>query len=92
VTLGEETLNTGMFTQLDTNQVFLVTESLSRFCLVGESLPSGRAAKSLRLAVFGPPSAADCGPDYTVRMYIVEDHASAMQVPIVFYIFLVIAF
>lgn len=78
VTLGEETINTTMFTQLDNGQVYLVTDSLMRFCVIGESQPSGRAVKQLRLAVFGPQSSQAL--DYNVRVYTVEDTAAALQV------------
>ncbi|KAK6630182.1 hypothetical protein RUM43_004968 [Polyplax serrata] len=77
VTLGEETINTTMFTQLDNGQVYLVTDSLMRFCVIGESQPSGRAVKQLRLAVFGPQSSQAL--DYNVRVYTVEDTAAALQ-------------
>lgn len=78
VTLGEETINTTMFTQLDNGQVYLVTDSLMRFCLVGESQPTGRAVKQLRLAVFGPQLSQAL--DYNVRVYTVEDTSAALQV------------
>ena len=78
VTLGEETINTSMFTQLDNGQVYLVTDTLMRFCLVGESLPTGRAVKQLRLAVFGPQVSQAL--DYNVRIYTVEDTTAALQV------------
>lgn len=66
-----------MFTQLDNGQVYLVTDSLMRFCLIGESQPTGRAVKQLRLAVFGPQVSQAL--DYNVRVYTVEDTSSALQ-------------
>lgn len=83
MTLGEETINTPVFTQLDTNQVFLVSDQLTRFVLVGEASPNtlSRPVKMLRLAVFAPPpSLSPQPPDYSVRVYAVEDTIAAMEV------------
>lgn len=83
VTLGEETINTPVFTQLDSNQVYLVTEQLTRFVLVGEAtnLMSARPVKLLRLACFAPPPTLNPQPiDYSVRVYALEDNAAALEV------------
>lgn len=53
VTLGQETINTSVFCQLDKDYAYLVTECLSRFVVVGRST-GGNAVKRLRLAVFAP--------------------------------------
>uniref|UniRef100_A0A1B6BY64 Netrin receptor UNC5 n=1 Tax=Clastoptera arizonana TaxID=38151 RepID=A0A1B6BY64_9HEMI len=82
VTLGEETINTPVFTQLDANHVYLVTEQLTRFVLVGEasSSLSARPVKLLRLAVFAPPPSLNLQPiDYSVRVYALEDTAAALE-------------
>ena len=84
VTLGQETINTPIYAQLDINTCHLITDSLSAFALVGESAssmlgpsssPSGEslnAVKCLRLAAF-----AQEGPlqptDLTVRVYCLPD-------------------
>ncbi|KAJ4438767.1 hypothetical protein ANN_14718, partial [Periplaneta americana] len=81
VTLGEETINTPVFTQLDHGQVYLVTDLLTRFVLVGESAGnSTKAVKALRLAVFAPsPILHPQSLDYNVRVYTLEDNMSALE-------------
>ncbi|XP_075233698.1 unc-5 [Lycorma delicatula] len=82
VTLGEETINTPVFTQLDLNQVFLVSDQLTRFVLVGEPASNSlsRPVKMLRLAVFSPPpSLSPQPPDYSIRVYAVEDTVAAIE-------------
>lgn len=82
VTLGEETINTPVFTQLDHGQVYLVTDQLTRFVLVGESAGnSNKAVKTLRLAVFAPsPILHPQSLDYNVRVYTLEDNMAALEV------------
>lgn len=88
VTLGEETINTPVFTQLDANQAFLVCESLARYVLIGEpsslgglSLLGAAPAKTLRLAVFAPSLGASPPPlDYSVRVYALEDTVASLEV------------
>jgi leucine-rich repeat transmembrane protein FLRT len=82
VTLGEETINTPIFTQLDHGQVYLVTDQLTRFVLVGESAGScNKAVKILRLAVFAPsPILHPQSLDYNVRVYTLEDNMAALEV------------
>uniref|UniRef100_A0A0K8TDJ2 Netrin receptor UNC5 n=1 Tax=Lygus hesperus TaxID=30085 RepID=A0A0K8TDJ2_LYGHE len=84
VTLGEETINTPVFTQLDQSQVFLVSDQLTRFVLVGEAanpmLPVARPVKMLRLAVFAPsPSHSSQPLDYSIRVYTLEDTVAALE-------------
>lgn len=83
VTLGEETINTPVFTQLDHNEVFLVTETLTRFVLVGEAATPliTKPVKHLRLALFGvPPTQSSNLLEYSVRAYVVEDTKPALEV------------
>nr|CAD7258202.1 unnamed protein product [Timema shepardi] len=81
VVLGEETINTPMFTQLDHNQVYLITDQLMRFVIVGESDKNlNKAVKILCLAVFAP--APEFHPqmlDYNVRVYTLEDTVAALE-------------
>ncbi|KAL1138574.1 hypothetical protein AAG570_008637 [Ranatra chinensis] len=84
VTLGEETINTPVFTQLDPSQVFLVSDQLTRFVLVGEAanpvLPLPRPVKLLRLAVFAPTPMINTQPlDYSIRVYTLEDTMAALE-------------
>ncbi|XP_041976434.1 netrin receptor UNC5C-like isoform X2 [Aricia agestis] len=71
VSLGQETINTPVFTQLDSDKIFLVTDTLSTFVLVGESF-NGKAVKTLQLAVYSSPLTQTCS-EFNVRLYIFED-------------------
>ncbi|CAG7716800.1 unnamed protein product, partial [Allacma fusca] len=81
-TVGEETNQTPVFIQLDSNQVFLVSDSLEKFAFIGESEAGKKAVKTLRLAAFAPaqvnnPSAA--GLEYSIRIYILDDTIAALE-------------
>jgi netrin receptor unc-5 len=78
VTLGEETINTPVFTQLDAHQCHLVVDQLGHYALIGESASNGTATKALRLAVFAP--SANQSPDYTLRCYILDDTIAVLDV------------
>lgn len=78
VTLGQETINTGVFCQLDGDYAFLITETLARFVIVGQST-NGNAIKRLKLAVFGPKLCFQTSVDYSVRVYVLEDTDSSME-------------
>ncbi|CAH2248388.1 netrin receptor UNC5B-like [Pararge aegeria] len=72
VNLGQETINTPVFTQLDTDKIFLVTDMLSTFVLAGESF-NGKAVKTLQLAVYAPASLNESCTEYSMRLYVFED-------------------
>ncbi|XP_029652297.2 netrin receptor UNC5C [Octopus sinensis] len=77
VTLGQETINTPIYTQLDPNHCHIMTEQLHRYTLIGESVPGGRAIKILRLVAFAP--AMPPSMDYSIRVYVVEDTQDALE-------------
>ncbi|XP_026328375.1 netrin receptor UNC5C-like isoform X2 [Hyposmocoma kahamanoa] len=72
VSLGQETINTPVFTQLDNDKIFLVTDMLSTFVLVGESF-NGKAVKALQLAVYAPAMPNENLSEYSIRLYVFED-------------------
>ena len=78
MTLGQETIITPVYCQLDMNHCHVMTDTLARYTLLGESIPSGKPTKILRLAAFAPmmPSSID----YSIRVYIVEDTQDALSV------------
>ncbi|KAK9753177.1 UPA domain [Popillia japonica] len=78
VTLGQETINTQVFCQLDKDVAYLITDSLSRFVLVGQSI-NGYAIKKLKLAVFAPKLCFQSSVDYSVTVYVLEDTESSME-------------
>lgn len=78
VTLGQETINTTVFCQLDKDYAYLVTECLSRFVIVGRSI-NGNAIKRLKLAVFAPKLCFQSSVDYSIRVYVLEDTDSSME-------------
>lgn len=77
VTLGQETLNTPAYVQLDVNNAHIMTDVLSSFALCGESFGNQTAGKSLQLAAFAQEG-GHRGPDLTVRVYVLPDNAAAL--------------
>lgn len=78
VTLGQETINTQVYAQLDPNQCHVMTEHMQWYTLIGEAVPGGRPVKILRLAAFAsntPPSV-----EFSIRVYVVEDTHDALEV------------
>ena len=78
VTLGQENINTQVYTQLDATHCHIMTEYLQRYTLIGEPALLGRAVKILRLAAFAP--ALPPSMDYNIRVYVVEDTPDALEV------------
>ena len=62
-------------THLEFSSCFLLTDFLSRFCLVGQSQPGLSAARSLSLVVIGRRSAEDA----VVEVHALPDTAAALQ-------------
>ena len=80
-TLGQETLNTPLYTQLDLNHCHVMSELLTRYVLIGHPSMAGKAVKILRLACFAP--AVPSSMDYNLRVYFVEDTPDALEVCII---------
>ncbi|XP_006617942.1 netrin receptor UNC5C-like isoform X3 [Apis dorsata] len=74
LTLGNETINTPLFTQLDHAEAFIVTEQLRGYVLAGQSCENVIATKRLRVALFASQAGQCC-----VRVYAVEDTKAAMK-------------
>ncbi|XP_053392555.1 netrin receptor UNC5C-like isoform X2 [Mercenaria mercenaria] len=77
VTLGQETINTQIYTQIDATHCHLMTEFLQRYALIGEPVAQGRAVKILRLAAFAPSLPPSM--DFSIRVYVVEDTPDALE-------------
>lgn len=76
VTLGEETINTPAYVQMDEKYAYVMTEFLGRFVLVGESMVSNiGAVKRLKLFLFGP--SVQPSSDCNIRVYVIEDFPSS---------------
>ncbi|KAG8177513.1 hypothetical protein JTE90_026859 [Oedothorax gibbosus] len=76
VTVGQETIVTPLFCQVDPHRCHLMTEQLGRFAIVGESAPGQKAAKAIALAAFAP--AFHSSTDYTIKVYCIEDTKAAL--------------
>ncbi|XP_031784792.1 netrin receptor UNC5C isoform X3 [Nasonia vitripennis] len=76
LTLGNETINTPLFTQVDRAEVFLVTEQLKTYVLAGKSCGGATASKRLRLAVY---ASQNQGGSCCLRVYAVEDTKAASK-------------
>ncbi|XP_070545067.1 netrin receptor UNC5C-like isoform X2 [Ptychodera flava] len=77
VTLGQETINTPLYCQMDQSQCFIMVDRFSKFTLVGESRSGKEAAKILKLAAFAQPLRAIA--DYNIRVYVVDDTQDALE-------------
>lgn len=78
VEIGEETVSTPAYIQFDENHIYVMTQTLGRYALVGESLEMGLGAvKRIKLCFFGPSvhTVSDCN----IRVYVVEDYPSAVD-------------
>lgn len=82
MTLGEETINTPVYSQVDAHQCHLAVDQLGHYALVGESAcPGGNnpATKTLRLAVFAPLAANQHTLEYGLRCYVLDDTIAALD-------------
>ena len=77
--IGEETLNTTAYCQVDERDCHVMVEHLSsRYALIGQSAPATQAVKRLRLAVIAAP--LQPSGDYNFRVYCVADNSDELEV------------
>ncbi|XP_025202443.1 netrin receptor UNC5C isoform X1 [Melanaphis sacchari] len=79
LTLGEETINTSVFVQMDAEHVYLMSETMSKFVLVGEpdaTVVSSPPAKTLKVALFGSLNRKF---KYDIRVHVVDDNGVALE-------------
>ncbi|XP_072164756.1 netrin receptor UNC5B-like [Diadema setosum] len=76
-TVGEETLNSPVFCQVDSHRCCIVTDQLGWYTFSGESQPERQAAKRLKLLAFGPALRSTL--DYHIKVYIAEDTPDALE-------------
>ena len=84
--IGEETLDTPVFVQLESGRCHVMTDCLMRYALIGQpASASSSAVKLLQLTVFAPAAAAavTAAPvsSTSLRVYFVDDTADAFEVP-----------
>ncbi|XP_035671252.1 netrin receptor UNC5C-like isoform X1 [Branchiostoma floridae] len=78
VLIGEETLNTTAYCQVDERDCHVMVEHLSsRYALIGQSAPATQAVKRLRLAVIAAP--LQPSGDYNFRVYCVADNSDELE-------------
>ncbi|KAL7736178.1 hypothetical protein ACLKA6_003723 [Drosophila palustris] len=78
VSVGEETINTPMFVQLEPTHVYIMTEQLGHFAVVAEPRIQQPAIK-MKLLAFSqhtPPSSANC----SLRIYVVKDFPNSRDI------------
>jgi len=78
VSVGEETINTPMFVQLEATHVFIMTEQLGHFTVVAEPRIQQPSIK-MKLLAFSqhtPPSNANC----SLRIYVVKDFPNSRDI------------
>ncbi|XP_071551464.1 netrin receptor UNC5C isoform X2 [Panulirus ornatus] len=76
ITMGEERIDTPVFTQLDGAQVHMMTESLEKFVLVGESAGSNAAVKQVKVVTAAPPPTPS--GTLTVTLHVMQDTSAAL--------------
>ncbi|KAK4297833.1 hypothetical protein Pmani_029784 [Petrolisthes manimaculis] len=76
ITMGEERIDTPVFTQLDGAQVHMMTETLQKFVLVGESAGSSAAVKQVRVVAAAPPPTP--AGTLTVTLHVIQHTAAAL--------------
>lgn len=83
LTVGEETLSSPCYLQLEEECCHVLMEQLGTYGLVGQSCPPKPACKRLQLALFAPR--APClSLDYSLRIYCIHDTPHAFKVLLVF--------
>jgi len=81
MTVGEETLNTPVYVQVDSTRCHVMCDVTARYTLIGQPCGGGsRAAKLLRIAAFAPSTYTSVATDYNLRVYCVDDTIDAIQV------------
>lgn len=79
--IGEETLNTPVYVQVESGRCHVMTDCLMRYALIGQPASAGcNAVKLLQLSVFAPLSGLTTVPVYNLRVYFVDDTADAFEV------------
>ncbi|XP_014896240.1 netrin receptor UNC5B isoform X3 [Poecilia latipinna] len=78
LTVGEETLSSPCYLQLEEECCHVLMEQLGTYSLVGQSCPPRPACKRLQLALFAPR--APClSLDYSLRIYCIHDTPHALK-------------
>uniref|UniRef100_A0A8K9WS61 Netrin receptor UNC5 n=1 Tax=Oncorhynchus mykiss TaxID=8022 RepID=A0A8K9WS61_ONCMY len=78
LTVGEESLSSPCYLQLEESNCHVVMEQLGTYGLVGQSCPPQPACKRLQLALFAPR--APClSLDYILRIYCTQDTPHALR-------------
>ncbi|XP_073688565.1 netrin receptor UNC5B-b-like [Garra rufa] len=78
LTVGEESLTTPCYLQVEEQSCHILMEQLGTYGLVGQSAPPRPACKRLQLALFAPR--APClSLDYSLRVYCIQDTPHALK-------------
>lgn len=80
VTLGQETINTPVYAQLDPDCVYWMADGLTKIVLAGRSIHGMSAFKKLKLLVYAPLNCIQTQIDFNIRVYVLEDLDTAMQI------------
>ena len=69
--MDQETASCPIYTHLDFNTCYILSDFLSRFCLVGQSQPNLSATKNLKVVTFGQLGTSKDG--IMLNVYVIED-------------------
>ena len=75
VTVGQESPSCPILTHLDFSSCFLLTDFLSRFCLVGQSQPGQRAARNLSVVMLGRKH----GQELLLEVHLTGDNQASLH-------------
>ncbi|XP_011290181.1 netrin receptor unc-5 [Musca domestica] len=81
IAVGEETINTPVFVQLEAEHVYIMTEQLGRFVVVAEpKIPTAAVQNCLKMRLIAfsqfTPSSTNC----SLRIYIVKDFPNSRDI------------
>ena len=77
VTIGQESVSTPILASMDFDKCFIMTDFLTRFCIVGQSGLEGNASKVLRLLIFGKVISSSL--DFSLCVQVIDDTPSALE-------------
>ncbi|KAF2355547.1 UPA domain [Trinorchestia longiramus] len=77
ITLGEERVDTPVYTQLDGQQAYLMTENLQQFVLLGEGAGSAAPVKVMRVVASAPPP--DLNGRLAVTLHATQDTSAHLK-------------
>ncbi|KAI8127318.1 Netrin receptor unc-5 [Lucilia cuprina] len=81
IAIGEETINTPVFVQLESQHVYIMTEQLGRFVVVAEpKIPTTCLQNSLKMRLIAFSQFTPTSTNCSLRIYIVKDFPNSRDI------------